>query len=113
MNRDNFQNSQKFQEFINKTRDCDAELLDSAVSKGISCARAKDERLDFRKIFNLTAMYAAAAVMGFAVNLEPVISVIASELMPGRNIITQSGAEVLYGYLVDFVITAVKYLGGI
>ena len=99
----------EFITFVERTRDCDAALLDIAVKKGI--ARAKSDRIDLRMIFRLSAACAITAALCIAFN-SGLFTAAASGYLNESSFITQSGSETLHGYFNDFFDTAKEYLGG-
>jgi len=89
-------NKDVFLKCIENSRDCDQDQLDNAVNKGLR--RAKNDRVDAKKIF----MLAAASVFTFAlcitINFLPLSAAVEryyqnwQKTMPGSS-------EVLNGYI--------------
>jgi hypothetical protein len=102
-------NRESFVQYVERTRDCGAGLIDIAVQKGIH--RAKSDRLDPRKLYRLAVACAVTAVLCLAVNLTPVKAA-AEGLLRANSLVTHSGAVALQGRLNDAANTMHKYLGG-
>ncbi|MCL2809086.1 MAG: hypothetical protein FWD24_03340 [Treponema sp.] len=89
--------------------ECEQEKLDIAVNRGLH--RAKNERLDPKKLIILAAACIVTLFMCVIVNLNPFEAAVESyyknlnKAMPGT-------AEVLIGYLNDITENIVKHLGG-
>jgi hypothetical protein len=101
-------NIDDFLKFIERTRDCDAMLLDIAVSKGLN--RAKNDRLNHSRLIRLAAAVVVSAALCLMMYSE-LFSDAASGLLRGSNMMTQSDTETLGLYISDFLDTVIKYLG--
>ena len=98
-----------FRKYVEGSRDCDAALLDIAVNRGLH--RAKGNTIDYRKLINLAAAFAATAALCFVVSMKPVRAA-AAVYMRDNSTITESGEEALSGYLTNIANTIIYYLGG-
>lgn len=96
----------QFDEYIRRTRDCDAALLDAAVGWGLQ--RARSERLDLGKVIRFAAGCAAAVAVCLAMNLEPVKTAVAA-INPGGRLMTDDSAQELYGYFGSFMETIINF----
>ena len=90
---------EEFQKFVKSSRQCDPNLLDAAVDRGIK--RAKADRTDWRKIVGLAGMSAATAALLFIAN--PADDTMAAQ---GR-------AEVLQMHLADLARILSEFLEGV
>jgi len=102
-------NNDLFLKYIENSRDCNQGQLDDAVNRGLR--RAKNDRVDARKIF----MLAAASVFAFAlcvtINLMP-FSTVVERYYESRQKIMPGSSEALNGYIKDITVNLKKYLGG-
>jgi len=102
-------NKDLFLKRIENSRDCDQERLDFAVNRGLR--RAKNDRIDTKKIFIL----AAASIFTFAIcitiNLMP-ISTAVERYYRNREKTMPGSSEMLNNYIKDITVNLEKYLGG-
>jgi hypothetical protein len=102
-------NKDSFLRYIENDCDCEQGRLDRAVNRGLH--KAKNDRLDAKKLF----MLAAASVFTFAlcinVNLMP-LSTVVEKYYDNRQKIMPGSSEILNGYIKDIVSNLEKYLGG-
>ena len=81
--------------YIEETRDCDQALLDNAIEEAI--AKARGDKLDFKKIFGLTGAFAALALLFIILDIRPM----------GIEV----DAEVLHTYFINFTNTLNELFG--
>ena len=62
-------NIKDFEEFVEHDKVCDQALLDNTIKKAL--AKAKDDKIDFKKIFGLTGAFAAVALLFLIMDIEP------------------------------------------
>jgi len=102
-------NNDLFLKCIENSRDCNQEQLDDAVNRGLR--RAKNDKIDAKKIF----MLAAASVFTFAlcvtINLMP-FSTVVERYYQNRQKIMPGSSQALNGYIKDITVSLEKYLGG-
>jgi hypothetical protein len=102
-------NKDSFLRYVEKDRDCEGNHLDAAVNRGLH--RAKNDRLDAKKLF----MLAAAGIFTFAlcviVNLMP-FSTAVERYYQNRQKAMPGSSEMLDGYFKDIAGNLEKYLGG-
>ena len=94
---------------IENSRDCDQNLLDGAVNRGLR--RAKNDRFDAKKIFMLAAAGIFTCAICIAINLMP-FSTAVERYYRNRQKIMPGSSEVLDGYIKDITVNLEKYLGG-
>jgi hypothetical protein len=107
-------NKDAFLRYVENDRDCDQDRLDIAVHRGLR--RAKNDRLDSKKLF----MLAAAGVFTFAlciiVNVIPLsaapFSTVVERYYENRQKAMPGSSEMLDGYIKDIAGNLEKYLGG-
>ena len=106
-----------FQKYVQGNRDCNEQLLNAAISKGLR--RAKTEhfaqnavyKLDYAKLWNLAATF--AITMGLAITLQSEQSATAvGEFMASNSIVTADNSVILHEYFANFANTIIKFLGG-
>ena len=102
-------NKDAFLRHIENSRDCGKERLDAAVSKGL--ARAKNERLDTRKLLMLAAASVFTLVMCVTVNLRPVKMAV-EDYYRNWDKIPPGSVEVLDGYIKELAINVRRHFGG-
>ena len=91
-------NKDLFLQHIEKSRDCEQNLLDMAVKRGI--CRARDDRFDSKKLLKIAAACILAFTFCITVSLEPFKAAADgyykswNEAMPGCS-------EILAGYVND------------
>jgi len=101
---------EQFLKFIENNRDCKIEHLDIAVNNGLR--RAKNNRVDRKKLFLLAAACLFTLVICFSVNMDPFKTVADNyyqywhRAMPGT-------AEMLDLYINDIKTKIMIFLGGI
>jgi len=103
-------NNDSFLRHIENNRDCNKAALDEAVSKGLF--RARNDRLDSRKLIMLGAVCAFVLAMCFTVNLN-LFETLAENYCRNWHYMMPGTAEALDGYIKDIAINAQKYLGGL
>jgi len=102
-------NRDEFLKCVENSRDCDQDQLDMAVNRGLR--RAKNDRVDVKKIFMLAAAGVFTFALCIAINFMPYSTVVESyyrdrqKAMPGSS-------EMLSGYIKDITVNLEKYLGG-
>ena len=101
----------RFNRFVEQTRDCDGTLLDAAVDDGLRRAKNGGQGLDVKKLWNLAGMYAAAGAVCLAMLLPPARKAI-ERLLPANSFITHIGAEALQGFWGDLANAVIHYIGG-
>jgi hypothetical protein len=102
-------NSDEFLRHIEKDRDCEQSRLDTAVKKGLR--RAKNDRVDSRKLLALAAACVFSFTMCIAVNLKPFEAAVESYYQ-SRQKIMPGASEALDGYINSIADNLYKYLGG-
>jgi hypothetical protein len=102
-------NKDSFIQYVENDRDCDKDLLDKAVKKGL--ARAKSERFDSRKLLTLAAASVFALVMCFTVNLRPLKTAV-DEYYRNWDTIPLGSVEIVEGYIKELADNVKQYLGG-
>ena len=102
-------NKESFFKYIENDCTCGKDRLDKAVHAGLR--RAKNDRIDFKKLFTLAAAGVFDFAMCAAINLAPFTRAVEGycrnwqKYMPGSS-------EALNGYIMDIAASLVKYLGG-
>jgi len=102
-------NNDLFLRHIENDRDCNQERLDAAVNRGLR--RAKNDRIDTKKLIMLVAASVFAFVICITINLMPVSTVV-ERYYQNRQKIMPGSSEVLIGYIKDITVNLEKYLGG-
>jgi hypothetical protein len=102
-------NKDLFLKCIENNRDCNQEWLDAAVNRGLR--RAKNDRIDPKKIFILAAACVFTFMICITINLMPVSTVV-ERYYRNRQKIMPGSSEVLSGYIKDITVNLEKYLGG-
>jgi len=102
-------NKDSFLRYVENNRDCAEDRLDEAVKKGL--ARAKNDRLDSRKLLMLAAASVFTVIMCFTVNLRPVKMAV-NEYYRNWDKIPPGSVEVLDGYFKELAVNVKRYLGG-
>jgi hypothetical protein len=102
-------NNDLFLRHIENSRDCDQARLNVAVNRGLR--RAKNERIDTKKLF----MLAAAGIFTFAIcitiNIMP-FSTAFEGYYRNREKIMPGSSEMLNSYIKGITVNLEKYLGG-
>jgi hypothetical protein len=102
-------NKDSFLQYIGNDRDCEQDRLDIAVNRGLY--RAKNDRLDTKKLFMLVAACVFTFVMCTTVNLKPLKTTVEGYYLSWNK--TMSGnTEILDGYMSNIVSILQKNLGG-
>ena len=101
-------NKETFLEFIANSRDCEQLLLDTAINRGLN--KAKNDKLDFKKIFMLAAACVFTFVMCISINLTPFKAGVEAYYQ-NRNNAMPGSAEVLDGYVNDIVSYFKRFIG--
>ena len=102
-------NKDSFLRYIENDRDCEQDRLDTAVNRGLH--RAKNDRLDSKKMFMLAAACVFTFVMCIIVNLKPLKMAVEGYYLNWNK--TMSGStEILDGYISDIASNIKKNLGG-
>jgi len=99
-----------FIKYIENDRDCNIELLDIAVITGLH--RAKNDRIDKKKVFLLAAACLFIFAMCFSVNLE-LFKITADEYFRNLYSIMPGTADVLDFYINDITTKIMIFLGGV
>jgi len=102
-------NEEPFLSYVENTRDCEETKLDAAINRGLR--KAKDDRIDFRKLLTLAAACVFTLAVCFSVNLRPV-KLAAEGYYQSRSAMMPGSGEVLDGYIKKITDTIVFYLGG-
>ncbi|MDR0497907.1 MAG: hypothetical protein LBH42_09855 [Treponema sp.] len=102
-------NENSFLRYVEKTRDCEHDLLDAALKSGLH--RVKNDRFDSKKLFMLAAASVFTFAMCLTVNLIPFTPVIEGYYRNRQKTMPVS-SEVLNGYVKDITSNLDKYLGG-
>jgi len=102
-------NNDLFLKCIENNRDCDQERLISAINIGLR--RAKNDRIDTKKIFMLAAACVFTFVICITINFMP-LSTVVERYYQDRQKIMPGSSEVLSGYIKDITVNLEKYLGG-
>jgi len=102
-------NKESFLLYVEETRDCGQSSLDSAVKKGIN--RAKNDRIDPKKILGLAAACVITFTMCLTLNTKPFKTAV-DEYNKHMNESMRESSRVLAGYIDDITETINKYLGG-
>ena len=102
-------NKDLFLRCIENSRDCDQSQLNLAVNRGLR--RAKNDRLDAKKL----CMLAAAGIFTFAIcitiNIMPFSTVVEGYYRNRQKTMLRSW-EILNDYIKDIAVNLEKYLGG-
>jgi len=102
-------NKDSFLRYIENDRDCEQDRLDTAVNRGLH--RAKNDRLDSKKMFMLAAACVFTFAMCITVNLKPLKMAVEGYYLNWNK--TMSGSmEILDGYINDIAGNLKKNLGG-
>jgi len=102
-------NEETFLQFVEKNSNCEPELLNIAVRKGIQ--RAKNDRLDIKKIFMLAAASVFTFVMCIILNLTAV-KTFAEDYYRNWHKNMPSSAEILDGYIIGISANIKRNFGG-
>ena len=101
-------NKDAFLRFVTNSRDCAQLQLDTAINRWLF--RAKNDRLDLKKIFLLAAACVFTFVMCISVILIPLEE--ASEMYyQNRHKAMPGSAEVLDGYINDITSNFNRFIG--
>ena len=101
-------NKNAFMQFIASDRDCEEFKLDTAINKGLQ--RARNDKLDSKKIFLLAAACVFIFVMCLTVNLRP-LKEAAEEYYQYRQKSMPGSSEVLDGYLNEIANNFKRFIG--
>ena len=102
-------NKDLFLKHIENSRDCDQDRLDAAVNKGLR--RAKNDRVDTKKLFMLAAASIFTFTICITINIMP-FSTVFERYYRNRQKIMPGSSEMLNGYIKDITVNLEKYLGG-
>jgi len=102
-------NKDSFFQHIEEARDCEQNRLDMAVNKGL--LRAKNDRVDPKKLFILAAASVFTFAMCFIVNMEP-FRMAVEEYYRNWNETFPGSSQALAGYMNDIADNVIKHLGG-
>jgi hypothetical protein len=102
-------NKDLFLRCIESSRDCDPERLDAAVNRGLR--RAKNDRLDTKKIFMLAAASVFTFAICIAINIMPFPTAV-ERYYRNREKSMPGSSEMLNCYIKDITVNLEKYLGG-
>ena len=102
-------NKDLFLQYIENSRDCEQDLLEKAVNRGLY--RARNDRFDTRKLFMLAAACVITFVMCITVNLNP-FRMAVDKYYVNWNKTMPAASEVLVGYYYNIANNIIKHLGG-
>ena len=102
-------NEKEFRRYIEETRDCDPELLEIAIRKGLR--RGNDEQLDYRKFLHLAAACVVTTTLCIMMTSQTV-KIALGGLTHESGLVTQGGSEALHKHLTDFMNSFIILLGG-
>ena len=102
-------NRDLFLEYVENNRDCEQERLDIAVNMGLN--RAKNDRIDTRKMFMLVAACVFTFAMCINTNLKP-LKMVVEDYYLNWNKTMLGNTIILDGYMSDMASNIKKNLGG-
>jgi hypothetical protein len=102
-------NKDSFLQYVENNRDCEQDCLDIAVNRGLH--RAKNDRVDSKKIFMLAVACAFTFAMCITVNLKPLKTAVEVYYL-NLNKTMLGNTVILDGYMNDIVSILKKNLGG-
>jgi len=102
-------NKDVFLKCIEDSRDCNHTKLDDAVNRGLR--RAKNDRVDAKKVFMLAAASVFTFVLCITINLMP-YSTVVERYYQNRQKIMPGSSKILNGYIKDITAHLEKYAGG-
>jgi hypothetical protein len=102
-------NKDLFLRHIGNSRDCDQAQLDVAVNRGLR--RAKNDRLDTKKIFMLAAAGIFTFTVCITINIMP-FSTAVENYYRNRQKTMPGSSEALNSYITEITVNLEKYLGG-
>ena len=82
----------QFETFVESVRDCDESQLEAAVQRGIR--KAKNDRIDLRKVLSLAASFLATAALLIFTYKSP--SQLADRYALNTAFIYQQASEIIY-----------------
>jgi len=101
-------NNDAFLRLISDSRDCEQSQLSKAINKGLN--RARNDRLDSKKILMLAAACLFTFVMCITSNLRP-FQEAADGYYQYRNNSMPGSTEVLAGYINDIAGNLKRFIG--
>jgi len=102
-------NKDLFLRHIENSRDCDQSRIDAAINKGLR--KAKNDRVDTKKLFMLAAAGVFTFMVCIAINIMP-FSTIVERYYQNRQKTMPGNSEMLNSYIKDITVNLEKYLGG-
>ena len=102
-------NKDLFLQYIENDRDCNQNHLDKAVYRGIN--RAKNDRLDTKKLLMLAAACVFTFVMCTTANLKPLKMAVEGYYLSWNKTML-GNTVILDGYMSDIASIVKKNLGG-
>ena len=102
-------NKDLFLKRIENSRDCNQDQLDAAVNRGLH--RAKNDRIDTKKLFMLAAASVFTFTVCITINIMP-FSTIVERYYQNREKTMPGSSEMLNSYIKDITVNIEKYLGG-
>jgi|GEM_PF-3661780 len=102
-------NKEMFLQLIESDCNCNQDCLNTAVNKGFK--RAKNDKVDYKKIFTLAVAFVLTFSMCFTVNTQPLKTAVDNYYM-NWNKSKASNMEILDDYLVEKISNIKKHLGG-
>ncbi|MDR0464364.1 MAG: hypothetical protein LBG94_04505 [Treponema sp.] len=102
-------NKELFLQLIENNCDCKQDCLDTAINRGLQ--KAKNDRVDTKKILTLAVAFVLTFSMCFTVNTRPLKMAVDGYYVNWNK--TMSGnIEILNDYLVEMTSNIKKHLGG-
>jgi len=102
-------NKELFLQLIENNCDCKQDRLDTAVNRGLQ--KAKNDRVDTKKILTLAFAFVITFSMCFTLNTRPLKMAVDGYYLNWNK--TMSGnIEILNDYLVEITSNIKKHLGG-
>lgn len=102
-------NSDSFLQYVENDRDCDQDRLDIAINRGLY--RAKNDRIDLKKMLMLAAACAFTFAMFITVNLKPLKTAVEDYYLNWNKTMLDN-TVILDGYISDIAVILKKNLGG-
>ena len=102
-------NKELFLQFVENNCNCKQDRLDIAINKGLQ--KAKNDRVDTRKILMLAFAFVLTFSMCFTVSIRPVKTAVEGYYL-NWNKSMSGNIEIFDSYLVNITNNIVKHLGG-
>jgi len=102
-------NKELFLQLVDNNCDCKQESLDIAINRGLQ--RAKNDRVDAKKILSLTVAFVLTISLCFTVNLKP-LKMVMEDYYLNWNKSMSDKIKILDGYIVNIASNIEKHLGG-